>query len=143
MKVEGVGKGWHFCWVFDNFTPPALGLVFCHPTCCVAFVFYHVTLLLCWFGLLSTCICSTISYVALLFCFFFSFLVCEGSIDFFRFFSFIFPFLLLHACVHVLWFLVVSSYFICLAFYSECFFRFRLFCSLVCCSVLFGCGESR
>jgi len=30
---------WHFCWVFGDFTPPALGLIFCHLTCCVVFVF--------------------------------------------------------------------------------------------------------
>ena len=122
---------WYFCWVFGNFNPPALGLVFCHLACCVAFVFCHVTLLLCWFGLLSTCICSTISYVTLLFCFFFNFLVCEESIDFFRFFSFVFPF-----------FCCMLAFMFGLPFGCKILEnKSPIFCSLVCCNVLFGCGE--
>ena len=46
---------------------------------------------------------------------------------FFRLFSFVFQFLLPHACIHVLWFLPISFYFICLVFYYVFFWVFSDF----------------
>ena len=58
-------------------------------------------------------------------------------------FSFVCGFLLLHSCVHVLWFLDLSFYFLCFVFYYMCFWIFPYFAFLfeavsVCFAVLFG-----
>jgi len=74
------------------------------------------------------------------------------SIFFFRLFSFVFQFLLLHACVHVLLFLPICFYFVYLVFYYVFFGffllsyfiwgLFHLFCNLLCYDVPFSCEDS-